>query len=140
MTPEAMRIAVAKAVGTLDRWLLVKQGFYYRPNACGYTTEESSAGIWTEAEANKHTLSSGEVTKERAPLIDYPGSLDAMALAEAMLEAKGLTGEYVSQLRLIARRECGVLGAATWGMIHASALQRCEAFCLTLGLDEEAQP
>lgn len=32
-------------------WLIIKQGLFYRPNSCGYTSEKALAGRYTEAEA-----------------------------------------------------------------------------------------
>lgn len=86
MTPEAINIAVAEACGTADRWVLIKRGLYYRPNRHGYTNNISEAWVLTEAEADKHTYPyDAPVKKQRAPVLNYFASLDAMHEAEKVL-------------------------------------------------------
>lgn len=85
LTDDEKRVKCAELCGTLDRWVLVKGGYYYRPHAAGYTNEISVAGVWTEAEADKHMLSCGEVVKRRLPPPDYLTSLDAaITLCDAL--------------------------------------------------------
>lgn len=44
--------ASAQETGTEpDAWLIVKNGYYYRPNRAGYTSSIEDAGRYTEAEA-----------------------------------------------------------------------------------------
>jgi hypothetical protein len=37
----------------LARWLIVKRGYFYRPNRSGYTQSKARAGRYTEAEARR---------------------------------------------------------------------------------------
>lgn len=69
-----------------DCWVVKKRGYYYRPNAGGYTDRASEAWRIPHEEAKKHEYLHDEpVTIHPAPPLDYVNSLDAMALAEATL-------------------------------------------------------
>lgn len=73
-----------------DCWVVKKRGYYYRPNAAGYTDRASEAWRIPHSEAKKHEYLRGDepVTIHPALPLDYVNSLDAMALAEATLSRK----------------------------------------------------
>lgn len=83
MSPESIRIACAEAMGLGNRWVLMKRGFYYRPNAHGYTSALSEAWIVDEETANRHTYPHDEpVTKHPAPLPDIMDANHTVTLIE----------------------------------------------------------
>lgn len=49
-------------------WLLKRRGYWYRPEAAGYTANISEAGRFTDEEAASHCTAEG-VTKHQAPII-----------------------------------------------------------------------
>jgi hypothetical protein len=74
MTDAELNTAIAVACGTHDRWVIMKRGLYYRPEAHGYTSNISEAWIVSEEIAEKqitHFPCDEPVTKLRAPLSDY---------------------------------------------------------------------
>ncbi len=73
---EAFAVEVA---GWLPRWHIFKRGLYFRPNAAGYTSKESEAGLFTEEEAKAYEYPHDEpVTIRRAALGQF--STDANAV------------------------------------------------------------
>lgn len=51
------------------KYLIRKNGYYYRPNSCGYTSNLLEAGLYDKAEAmESQDMSSGEV--KAIPLSD----------------------------------------------------------------------
>jgi hypothetical protein len=91
MSPDSMRVAVAKAMGTPVMYALVKRGYYYRPNASGYTDRIAEAGRYTEEEAKRLAYPHGDepVTMEELPGPDYLNDIrDALTFVE-FLRGKG---------------------------------------------------
>lgn len=68
-----------------DLFLIRKGGYYYRPNAQGYTASVHEAGRYPEAEAVAHMMACdpGEITIFRAPVVaaskDVASDIRAMA-------------------------------------------------------------
>jgi chromosome segregation ATPase len=63
-----------------------KRGFWYRPNACGYTSDPNQAGKYTLEEAKQHEAIHGtedDVTVEKLPI----NELDALTRENAELRA-----------------------------------------------------
>lgn len=136
--------AIEEALSGGDRWVLVKRGLYYRPNAKGYTNHLSEAWIVTEAEADKHTYPHDEpVTKHRVPPRNFYHDLNACAEMETCVP-RSQWSEWAMTIRRIVQRdcnreecylsccECSQLIADFW-FYHATAPQRCEAFLKTIG-------
>lgn len=118
MTDEEKRISIAEACGVANRFVLLKKGFYYRPNGNGYTFKIENAWILSEEEADKHVYPRGGlVTKQRVPPPDYLNDLNAIHDAEKTLSIDE-TAEYDVHLRRFVER---------WYW-HATARQRAEAF------------
>ncbi len=141
MKPELQRIAIATACGLADRWVLMKRGLYWRPDAKGYTNDVNDAWILSEAEADKYVYPHDEpVTKHRAPIPDYLNSLDAMAEAEKVLRFDKATMQpggwvhYIQCLCEVARCRAGVSDDNFKACTFATAAQRAEAFLRTLNL------
>lgn len=142
MTHEAQRIAIAKACGVGQKWLLIKRGFYYRPNAAGYCEDIASAGRFDEAYAKSDvSATNGDVRMVKEPLPDYLNDLNAMHEAEKMLQGSGpLWQMYGSQIQNVVNYHCvGVVGdyprdlRSLAFLVHATAAQRAEAFVRTIG-------
>lgn len=88
MTNEEINKAIAEHVGTADRWLIVKRGYFYRPEAKGYTSSES--GAWklpiVEAKRYEYLIGDEPVTLSRASIPNYAGDLNAIHEAEKALD------------------------------------------------------
>lgn len=81
---------------TSPQFYLVKNGFYYRPNAAGYTADISDAGLFDERTANNHvnatSLEKDERDRVRAvPYVPDPSTPTRAALVQA---EKTLTEAY----------------------------------------------
>lgn len=137
MTIEEKRIKIAEACNHLDRWVLVKSGYYYRPDAAGYTGNINEAWVVTEAIADKHVHPHDEpVTKRSAPLLRYFESLDACHEMEKVLTFDNNL-KFFRLVHDIMAEELGLASRfdlATRAVIHASASHRAEAFGQTLEL------
>ena len=133
MTDTEIRIAIAEHCGALDRWILMKRGMYYRPDAKGYTCNISEAWIVPESVADSCVYPHDEpVTKHRAPLPDYTNDLNAMHEAE-----KTMTISQGAEFRLrLAKNSDGYKAkfkTVEAAMCHATAAQRAEGFLRTVG-------
>lgn len=113
-----------------DCWVVKKRGYYYRPNAAGYTGHASEAWRIPHEEAKKHEYPYDEpVTIHPAPPLDYVNSLDAMHEAEKTLDPLGKDGAYEYWLRTVCHipeRE----SAKGRYFYRATARKRAEAFLL----------
>jgi hypothetical protein len=87
MTNEEINRAIAEHIGADDRWLIVKRGYFYRPQGHGYTSCECNAWVLPLVEAKKHEYLIGEekVTLRKATIPNYVGDLNAMREALALL-------------------------------------------------------
>ena len=143
MTNEEINRAVAEHVGTADRWLIVKRGYFYRPEAKGYTSSESEAWKLPLVEAKRYEYLIGDepVTLSRASIPNYAGDLNAMHEAEQ----QGLkTQEEKMECGMILLDVCAPGEPVT--VIYAIAViacatahQRAEAFLRTVGKWKEVQ-
>jgi len=135
MKPEEMDKAIAEHVGTADRWLIVKRGYYYRPNGCGYTSHEHEAWILPLVEAKKHEYLIGEepVTISRAPIPAYSTDLNAMHEAEMFLVNSDDGKDAGCARYLYSRALYGVVVPVSQQPVMATARQRAEAFLRTIG-------
>jgi hypothetical protein len=112
VSPEEVRLACARLHGTADFFFLVKQGYFYRPGAAGYTVCISEAGCWPEAEARERECSKGlsdEVRAVPAPLACYEESLDLLhALARHLglhdRSRPALRVKWINALRMVVSR------------------------------------
>lgn len=142
MTDTEMRIAIAEACGVANRWFIMKRGRYYRPNACGYTSDIKEAWIVTEEEANKHVYPHDEpVTKHRAPLPDYPNDLNACHEMEKVLSHEQQEQYWDELERVILDPVRSEYPDAKLNdtntkliLLFSTARQRCEAFLKVLNL------
>lgn len=126
MTNDEMNIAIAEACGKADQYHLMKQGYYYRPNAGGYTACRSEAWTVSKEVAQKHVYPHDiPVTMVPADAPDYCTDLNAMRDAvEALTEAEKETYDY-DLYKVINNNEY------LW---NATATHRAEAFLKTKGI------
>lgn len=135
MTPEQINKAIDKIVNPTPLVGLKKRGYWYRPNAAGYTDRVSEAGRYTQAEAKKLEYPRGDepVTIQELPPLDYHGDLNACHQFETFLELPDHNAEQV-QLNTYAAHLLRISihsgNHYTW---HSSAPQRCQAFLQTFG-------
>lgn len=115
-----------------DRWVLMKRGLYYRPNAKGYTGNLAEAWIITEAEADKHVYPHDEpVTKHRvadfqsdALTLSVVGQMQRVDAENAQLKAE------VERLRGELSGRCEHCGSNKIGpCAHCGAPQCCYKCC-----------
>lgn len=120
MTNQEINERIAEITGFHDKVGLKKRGYWYRPNARGYTSREDEAGRYTNEEAKKHEYLIGEepVTIHNFTTPNYSESLDA-CLA---FEKEYTFGEQEKVFDGMVNR-LGVIDAT-----FATPLQRCEAF------------
>ena len=133
MTNEEINRAVAEHVGTADQWLIVKRGYFYRPDAKGYTAHEPDAWKLPLAEAKKYEYLIGDepVTLSRASIPSYAEDLNAMHEAEKELD-DFQHDRMRSQLWLRMIKE--TKGEKTSRRVHsAEASERAEAFLRAIG-------
>ena len=135
MTDQEINRAVAESVGD-DRWLIVKRGYFYRPNGHGYTSHVSEAWVLPLADAKKHEYLIGEepVTLWKAPIPDYCNDLNAMHEVE-----KGVFGSStawldfaVNLMNVLQASDMSELDGMTC-ILQATARQRAEAYLRTIG-------
>lgn len=79
MTNQEINERIAAITGFYNTVGLKKRGYWYRPNARGYTACECEAGRYTLEEAKKHEYKLGDepVTIHRFTTPNYAESLDA---------------------------------------------------------------
>lgn len=144
MTPEEKQLRVAEFLGEFPRYLLVKRGLFYRPNACGYTDRLAEAGRFSPEEASDHVYPYGDepVTKRLAPVPDYLHDLNATDRMESRLRPE-LTDFYEHHLGVLTHTErlaaCRCLIGDRVRLARASAATRMEAFGLANRLWEEGE-
>lgn len=138
MTPAAQVAAIAQACGIVSQWTLMKRGYYYRPNAQGYTSNLAEAGRYTEAEAKQHVYPhvyphDEQVTMHPLPLPDYLGDLNAIraAVADHCSRFVGLDPAFVQELAKV--RGGWVNNTMLDLMLHATAAEWAEAFLRVTG-------
>lgn len=133
MTDQEINRAVAESVGD-DRWLIVKRGYFYRPNGHGYTSHVSEAWALPLAEAKKHEYLIGEepVTLRKAPIPDYCNDLNAMHDVEnRMTDDEHL--RFRNALWLLIIKTTQFPHHVSRNVHSATARQRAEAYLRTIG-------
>jgi hypothetical protein len=142
MTQEEKAFKIAEVCGHLDRWLIVKAGYYYRPQGAGYTSSVQEAWIVPESVADRHVYPHDTpVTKKRAPLLDYFNSLDACHKMEEFL-SDDQYNRFCLKLTLLCSEQYYELSANRhWSAdaISARPEQRAEAFGQVLKLWKEGE-
>jgi hypothetical protein len=142
MTDQEINRAVAESVGD-DRWLIVKRGYFYRPNGHGYTSHVSEAWVLPLVDAKKHEYLIGEepVTLRKAPIPDYCNSYDAIIPLVKALDGT-LKMKFIRTLGLDVLKICPLAGDV-WmaqeydchAMLTATPRQLCEAYLAVGGAD-----
>jgi acyl-CoA thioesterase FadM len=128
MTPEAQRIAIAEACGKQVIYWRVDYNNHGRTSSYIAKTEEA-ANSWPFRDGGIHLF------VNVAAIPDYLADLNAMHEAEAVLDDRQQQcRNYVEELEhvLIRAHEMS-LDPSRFGMLHATAAQRAEAFLRTLG-------
>ncbi|WP_370309233.1 hypothetical protein [Sphingobium abikonense] len=78
------------AVAGEGQYLIRKGGYYYRPNAQGYTTDQAQAGRYSLEEAIRHSHPNGHdgprdgMSYEPAPALSHPAPAEPVGLREAV--------------------------------------------------------
>lgn len=131
MTDHETNEKIATLIGFHDRVGLKKRGYWYRPNACGYTDREEEAGGYTLEEAREHAHPDGEpVTIHKFTTPSFTESLDACRLFEDQIfgDDIGLYEHFLgeaTQSDAMALRRCFV--GERMKLIRATPRQRCDA-------------
>ena len=79
-------VADAAAVAGEGRYLIRKGGYYYRPNAQGYTTDKAQAGRYSLEDAIRHSHPNGPdgprdgMSYEPAPALPHPAPAEPVGL------------------------------------------------------------
>lgn len=140
LTEQEKRVKIAEACGC-DEWVIVKQGYYYRTDACGYTNSLKEAWKLPKVEAKKYEMYADradvpgceKVTIQKAQTPDYFHDLNACAEMRKALTEKLQQYNYEACLEQIVSRDAGlnpIYGdeASEWQIINATPAQHCEAF------------
>lgn len=142
MSPDQINRAIQEIAGD-DRWHMLKHGYFYRPQAGGYTGNEFEAGVWTLEEAKKMECSKGypdEVKAVRARPRDFYNDLNAIHAVVTSLPV-GKWSQYANCLDEICLRDA-MKDDDNPGNPHdfaATAAQHSEAFLRIHGKWEETQ-
>ena len=138
MTDQQINAAIAEITGSNKLVGLKKRGLWWRPNAHGYTYNESEAWRITEEEAKKYARPNDvdAVTIERFNPSDYCNDLNAMHEAEKAMDDKTHYDFCHKHLQLVATR--GTHVKSMRACISSTARQRAEALLRALGKWEEA--
>lgn len=134
MTNDEINERIAKITGFHDKVGLKKRGLWWRPNAQGYTSNESGAGRYTLKEAEDYAHPDGEpVTIHKFTTPDYTGDLNACRQFESTMSRGALVYYYH-----------GILARTLWkknpdsdesniriALLTAPPAVRCEAFIET---------
>jgi len=148
MNDQQLNNLVAEAIG-LDEWVITKNGYYYRPNAWGYTDRLSEAWkvpletakkygvlvtrfyedkIYTD---NPKVAFYDKVLIEKAPTPDFGGDLNEMRRAENCLSDEQWT-DYINMLYFITFKPAAK--DRDRQAINSSAAEKREAFLKALKL------
>ena len=143
MTPDKINMAIADIIGEGDRYFVKKHGYYYRPGACGYTSNPDEAWRLPLSKAKKHEYVGDRivdpVTIQQCPPRDFCGSLDAMAIAEVWLRSKSNTTDAGSLCYQYARALYNIVPSDLQPFM-ATARQRADAFLLVAAKYKEVKP
>ena len=135
MKNEEINRAIAEHVGTADQWLIVKRGYFYRPDAKGYTAHEPDAWKLPLAEAKKYEYLIGDepVTLSRASIPNYAEDLNAMHEAEKKIVDWVFWRIQLSHVVGIGYAPDLDICEDIKSFASATAHQRAEAFLRTIG-------
>ncbi len=128
MSPTAQQTALARHLGLDRQFCLMKRGYYYRPNAQGYTDQLSEAWRVSEAVAKEHARPGEDaVTMHALPLPDWAGDLNAV-------QAVWLSLTWETQCAAALKLHV-VCGSNQFNhVVAATAAQRLEALVRVLNL------
>lgn len=138
MNDQELNNLVAQAIG-LDEWVITKNGYYYRPNACGYTDRLSEAWKVPLETAKKYEMYADnpkvafydKVLIEKAPTPDFGGDLNEMRRAENCLSDEQWT-DYINMLYFVTFKPAAK--DRDRQAINSSAAEKREAFLKALKL------
>ena len=138
MNDQELNNLVAQAIN-LDEWVITKNGYYYRPNACGYTDRLSEAWKVPLETAKKYEMYADnpkvafydKVLIEKAPTPDFGGDLNEMRRAENYLSDEQWT-DYINMLYFITFKPAAK--DRDRQAINSSAAEKREAFLKALKL------
>lgn len=138
MNDQQLNNLVAEAIG-LDEWVITKNGYYYRPNACGYTDRLSEAWKVPLEMAKKYEMYADnpkvafydKVLIEKAPTPDFGADLNEMRRAENYLSDEQWT-DYINMLYFITFKPAAK--DRDRQAINSSAAEKREAFLKALKL------
>lgn len=138
MNDQQLNNLVAEAIG-LDEWVITKNGYYYRPNACGYTDRLSEAWKVPLETAKKYEMYADnpkvafydKVLIEKAPTPDFGGDLNEMRRAENCLSDEQWT-DYINMLYFVTFKPAAK--DRDRQAINSSAAEKREAFLKALKL------
>ncbi len=136
MNEQEINAAIAEAVGT-DKWYAVeKAGWYYRPNARGYTNRIEEAGRYTKEDARRLLVRGEPMSIVRIPPPNYVADLNAMHEAEKLFEREESLEAFAENLAVVVFGECPdalLRYSDAARLVSAKPRQRAEAFLRTLG-------
>lgn len=144
LTQEEKNQRIADVVGTGNLWHILKRGYYFRPDAHGYTSNKDEAWKVSEEEAKKwESKPKGYpddwVTIVKAEPPDYFNDLNTCHEMEKLL-TDDQWRPFLNRLENVT----GATGYNTWWeciqcAVHAISAHRAESFGLTLNLWETEQ-
>lgn len=76
-------------------YYIIKSGWYYSPNACGYTTNILEAGVYPVEEAVKHALSCEKLVLKAFDANEFNKRID-VEINELQESIKVLRSKYIS--------------------------------------------
>jgi hypothetical protein len=138
MNDQELNNLVAQAIN-LDEWVITKNGYYYRPNACGYTDRLSEAWKVPLETAKKYEMYADnpkvafydKVLIKKAPMPDFGGDLNEMRRAENCLSDEQWT-DYINMLYFVTFKPAAK--DRDRQAINSSAAEKREAFLKALKL------
>lgn len=128
MTPTEINRTIAGLCGW-DLWVIIKGGYFYRPDAHGYTSCISDAWKVPHEIAKRHEYLHGEdqVLIRQAPIPNYHASLDACHEMEKHLRWCAGNEKDMCHMWRAYGEELVRIGGPHWTW-YSTAPQRCEAF------------
>jgi hypothetical protein len=147
MTDAQKNAAVAEIVGR-QLYVLVKQGYYYRPGAHGYTSSLSDAWKLPLDEAKKYEMYANDprvpgnekVLIETAPIPSYTTDLNACADMERALTSEECSAYHLEIEKIHDKHTEKFNGEVTFECenfyFHVSPEWRTDAFLLVKGFEQ----
>ena len=123
--------AIEDHLGIERQFHLLKGGYYYRENSCGYTSQLTEAGLYSKEEAESSLRGCDELQMVEVRKTNYCNDLNAMHEAIMSLGIPQRS-DFCVTLNKVMGLEQNICG---WQLlINATAAQRAEAFLRTLNL------